>query len=198
MAEQALQSFLFADLCGYSAITERVGDEAAAELAIEFASSVAALAAEHDAELIKRVGDAVMVRGSCARKTVELGLRIHSELTRKQGFPRVHAGVHTGVAVERGGDWWGTTVNLASRVANEAAAGELLLTEATKAAAGDLANANLRGLGARRFKNISKTVQVFAATGPDRKDGADPSRRTRLRWKRPQSRRRFAFSPRLA
>jgi adenylate cyclase len=139
-----------------------------------------------------------MVRGACARKTVELGLRIHSELTGKHGFPRVHAGIHTGIAVERGGDWWGTTVNLASRVADEAAAGELLLTEATKVAAGDLANADLRGLGARRFKNISKTVQVFVATGPSEKDGTDTSSRTRLRRKRSQSRRRFALSPRLA
>jgi adenylate cyclase len=114
MADQEHQTFLFADLCGYSAITERVGDEAAAELAIRFGSAVAALAAEHGAELVKRAGHGVMVRGACARQMLPLGLRVQSELSGRRGFPHIHAGMNTGVAVELGGDWWGATVNVAS------------------------------------------------------------------------------------
>jgi adenylate cyclase len=163
MADETLHSFLFADICGYSSLTERDGDEAAAELAIRFASRVASMAAEHGAELIKQVGDAVMVRGQDAAETVRLGLRLHAELSADPSFPCIHAGVHTGPAVPRSGDWWGATVNIASRVASAAEAGELLITEATKSAASELPGTQLRGLGPRRFKNISEPVRVYAA-----------------------------------
>jgi adenylate cyclase len=173
MADETHHSFLFADICGYSTLTERVGDDAAAELAIRFASRVAAMAAEHGAELVKRVGDAVMVRGEDAAETVRLGLRIHAELSADPSFPCIHAGVHTGPAVPRGGDWWGATVNVASRVASVAEAGELLITEATKCAASGLPGAQLRGLGQRQFKNISEPVRVYAAA-PLRSLGQQP------------------------
>jgi class 3 adenylate cyclase len=164
MADETLHSFLFADICGYSSLTERDGDEAAAELAIEFASRVASMAADHGAELVKRVGDAVMVRGEDAAETVRLGLRLQAELSADPSFPCIHAGVHTGPAVPRGGDWWGATVNVAARVASAAEAGELLITEATRSAASELHGTQLRGLGPRRFKNISEPIRVYAAS----------------------------------
>jgi adenylate cyclase len=163
MADETLHSFLFADICGYSSLTERDGDEAAAELAIRFACRVASMAAEHRAELVKQVGDAVMVRGEDAAETIMLGLRLHAELSVDPSFPCIHAGVHTGPAVPRSGDWWGATVNVASRLASAAEAGELLITEATKSAASELPGTQLRGLGPRRFKNISEPVRVYAA-----------------------------------
>ena len=164
MVQLRLQSFLFADLSGYSSLTEREGDDVAADVAIRFAYEVARLAAERGIELVKRVGDAVMLRGEDAREVVGLGLALHSEVAGQSDLPEIHAGVHTGFAVERGGDWWGATVNIASRVANTAEAGQLLITEATKAAAGDLAETRLRGLGPKSFKNISKPIPVYDAT----------------------------------
>ena len=68
-------------------------------------------------------------------------------------------GVHTGPALNRAGDWWGATVNLAARVAGAAEANQLLVTEATKLAAGHMASTRLSGLGARRFKNIPLPVR---------------------------------------
>jgi adenylate cyclase len=158
-----IHSFLFADICGYSSLTERDGDEAAAELAITFARKAAALAAEHRADVVKRVGDAVMVHCVDAAEAVRLGLRLHAEINKDPDFPTIHAGVHTGPAVPRSGDWWGATVNVAARVAAAAESGELLITEATKAAAGELPGTQLRGLGPRRFKNISEPVRIYAA-----------------------------------
>jgi adenylate cyclase len=164
MAEQTLQSFLFADLSGYSSLTEREGDDVAADVAIRFAARVSRLAGGQDIELVKRVGDAVMLRGEDAGAVVRLGLSLQSEIAGKSDLPEIHAGVHTGVAVERGGDWWGATVNIASRVASAAEAGQLLITEATKAAAGDLGETRLRGLGPKRFRNISSPIPVYDAS----------------------------------
>lgn len=161
MADKDLQSFLFADISGYSKLTELGGDEVAADLALRFAAEAERIAREHGAEVVKRVGDAVMLRCHCAAALVDLGLRLSEALT--DGTP-IHAGIHTGTAVERAGDWWGATVNVASRVADAAEAGQLLITEATKAAAGDLDDTRLRGLGKLQLKNISAPIRVYAAS----------------------------------
>jgi class 3 adenylate cyclase len=158
--QKDLQTFLFADISGYSRLTELGGDEAAAELAIRFAAEAERIAREHGAEVVKRVGDAVMLRCSCAAELIRLGLRLQDEL----GNLPIHAGIHTGSAIERSGDWWGATVNLAARVAAAAGAGQLLITEAARSAAGELGQTRLRGLGRLQFKNISSPVRVYAVS----------------------------------
>jgi adenylate cyclase len=158
MNDGRLHTFLFADISGYSALTEQDGDEAAAELAISFASEVSRLAAEHGAELVKTIGDAVEVHCLDAAEAIALGLRLQSDMV---GLPPLHIGIHTGPALERGGDWWGATVNVAARVTASAGAGQLLITEATKQAAGAPAR-TLHGLGPLAMKNISAPLWVYS------------------------------------
>jgi class 3 adenylate cyclase len=163
MARTQPPTFLFADLVGFTAFTEREGDEAAADLALDFAATAARAAGDHGARVVKCLGDAVLLHVGRAADAVELGLHVNSEWHGGGGLPRVHAGAHTGPAVERGGDWFGAAVNLAARVCCSARAGELLVTEATAAAAGDLPGIELNGLGPQAFKNVARSVPVFAA-----------------------------------
>jgi len=157
--EGKLHTFLIADISGYSTLTEIDGDEAAADVAISFACEVSRLAAEHGAEVVKTLGDAAMIRCDSAAEAIELGLRLQDE---SGVLPPLHAGIHTGPALERAGDWWGATVNVASRVAAAAEAGQLLVTEAAKRAAG-AAPDSLRDIGPLFLKNISAPVRVYAA-----------------------------------
>jgi adenylate cyclase len=90
--------------------------------------------------------------------------------------------LHTGPAVGRGGDWWGGTVNIAARVAAAAGPGQILLTEATRRAAGQTDSIRLRELGPLRLKNITLPVQVYAASAvPARAMPRAPERRPRER-----------------
>jgi adenylate cyclase len=156
-------TFLFADLSGFTALTEAHGDEDAAELAAEFESRVDALLAEHEAEQVKAIGDAVMIRCRDAGLAVRLGLRIVGDVGRQHGFPSVRVGMHTGPAVERAGDWFGAAVNLAARVSGAAAGGEVLLTEATREAAGEVDGIDLVERGRQSLRNVSEPVMLFAA-----------------------------------
>lgn len=160
---QQIHTFLFADLAGFTALTEDRGDDAAADLAMGFCHAASTLAAEHGAEIVKRLGDAVMVRGDDAEQTVALGLRLSHELPDAAGLPPVHAGVHTGLAARRGGDWFGAAVNLAARVAGSARGGELLVTEAAVTAAGGLPRLALESLGPQLFKNVARATPVYSA-----------------------------------
>ena len=74
------QSFLFADLVGFAALAERHGDETAADVATLLAAVAAQLAEDHDARLVKSLGDAVMIHSPCPMQAVRLGLRLHTAL----------------------------------------------------------------------------------------------------------------------
>lgn len=156
-------TFVFADLVGFTALTEQLGDDAAADIALGFARAAEALAAEHGAELVKLVGDCVMLRTARAEDAIRLGVRLVRELSRRHGLPPVRAGAHTGTAVARGADWFGATVNLAARVTGAARGGELLVTEATAAAAHDAEDLRLVDLGPQSFRNVAEPVTVLAA-----------------------------------
>jgi adenylate cyclase len=187
-------TFLFADLVGFTAYTETFGDDAAADVAIRFTEASAQLARDHGACLVKCLGDGVMLRGGDAGRTVELGLRMQSELAGVDGLPPIHAGAHTGCAVERGGDWYGSAVNLAARVADSARGGELLLTEATVAAAGQLEGVELEGLGPQLFRNVSQATAIYSA----RAAVQQPQRGRDLEALRPLRPLRASIAPALA
>ena len=155
-------TFLFADLVGYTAYTERVGDDAAADVATAFQAAAGHVAAQCGCEVIKNLGDAVMIRGDDATRVVALALRLRRELADEGWCPPVRMGLHSGTAVQRGTDWYGATVNVAARVADAAAAGEILLSIATHERM-TRAGVRIADRGARSFKNVAAPLAVFAA-----------------------------------
>jgi adenylate cyclase len=172
-SEPAVQTFLFADLSGFTALTEAHGDEQAADLVGGFCVAVRQLLAEHQAQEVKTIGDALMLRTGDAAAAIRLGLCIVHDVGAQHGFPLVRVGMHTGSAVKRDGDWFGATVNLAARVSAAAAGGEALLTSATRAAAGEVEEVELRQRGRWTFRNVAAPVLVYAAVrqGPHSSSG---------------------------
>ena len=171
-----VQTFLFADLAGFTALTEAHGDETAADLAGSFCELVAEELAERDAEQVKAIGDAVMVRVAAPSEAVAIGLALTERVGRATGMPNLRVGMHTGSAVQRGEDWFGAAVNLAARVAAAAGGNEVLLTEPTRDAAGEIAGVELEALGRHSFRNVAERVALFraftGAAGPA--DAIDP------------------------
>jgi adenylate cyclase len=163
MTDAGGHTFLFADLAGFAALTEAHGDEHAVELATEFCDWVRELLPGHGGEEIKTIGDAVMVRCDEPAAAVELGLRIVEGIGARPEFPVVRVGMHTGPAIERAGDWFGRAVNLAARVSGAAAGNEVLLTESTREAAGELRAIELRQRGEQRFRNFRDSIRVYRA-----------------------------------
>jgi adenylate cyclase len=156
-------TFLFADIVGFTAFTERVGDEAAADVAIAFQSVAAHVADDLGCEIVKSLGDAVMIHGADAARVVALALRIAHELAAEGWCPPVRMGVHSGTAVRRGGDWYGSTVNVAARLVDAAAAGEVLISLTTRDLLASHGAMTIADRGARSFKNVGAPVGVFAA-----------------------------------
>lgn len=158
-----LHTFVFADLAGYTALTEAHGDAQAADLVGEFCAVVRRLVGAHGAEEVKTIGDAVMIRANHPADAVRLGLELVEVVGRQHGFPSVRVGIHTGLAVERDRDWFGTAVNVAARVSAAAGGGEVLMTAATLEVADELAEIELSERGRRQLRNVAAPVLLYAA-----------------------------------
>jgi adenylate cyclase len=129
-------TFLFADLVGYTALTEAMGDAAAADLAREFRRTMCALSRDHGARQVKSMGDGVMIWIADAGEAVSLAAEALNRVGTRSDLLPVRIGVHTGPAVRRGNDWYGSAVNVAARLADQARPNEALVSEATWAMAG--------------------------------------------------------------
>lgn len=163
MAAQA-QTFLFVDLVGFSALTAERGDDGAADLALRFYGHVRSLLDEHNAEEIKTIGDAMMVRCEDPRFAIQLGLRIVDDLDGTAEIPPVRVGVHTGSAVCREGDWYGSAVNVAARLCSAAGGGEVLVSESTRDSAGSMRPVQMGERQLHWLKNIAEPVAARPAS----------------------------------
>jgi class 3 adenylate cyclase len=162
-------TFLFTDLVGFTALTAAEGDERAADVAIEFGERVKPLLERHRSEQIKAIGDALMLRADDPADGIRLGLDIVEELDRVTGFPPVRVGVHSGPAVERGGDWYGATVNVAARLCSAAAGGQVLASEeAVRAAADTLGDVELGESRLHWLKNVTEPVAARSVAARER------------------------------
>src|SRR5690349_24040398 len=88
------QTFIFMDLVGFTALSAEQGDDGAADVAFRFYENVRALLAEHRAEEVKTIGDAMMIRCHDPRLAICLGLRAVDRMEAR-GLPPVRVGVHT-------------------------------------------------------------------------------------------------------
>jgi adenylate cyclase len=155
-------TFVFADIAGFTALTEAHGDEQAATLVADFCDAVRAELPAGAAH-VKTIGDALMLRVPDPGEAILLGLDLTDKLMRGHGAPAVRAGLHHGPAIERDGDYFGATVNLAARVSGLAAGGEVLVTAYTAALAADLEGVFYEPRGRHTLRNVREPVDVFAA-----------------------------------
>jgi adenylate cyclase len=164
-------TFLFADIAGFTALTEAHGDDEAAALVAGFCAAVSAELPALGGTQVKSIGDALMLRVPEPAEAVRLGLRIVHDLMLGHGAPAVRVGLHHGSYVERDGDYFGAAVNLAARVSGQAVGGEVLLTGRTAALAPDLDGVLYEARGRQQLRNVREPVELFAAvhTGQDAK-----------------------------
>ncbi|MDB4993776.1 MAG: family 3 adenylate cyclase [Myxococcaceae bacterium] len=151
-------TFGFIDIAGFTALTEIHGDDDAADLATRLAQLTRAALGPDD-RLIKTIGDAVLV--TCPDPKLAIGFvdRLLSRAMREPSFPALRAGLHHGSAIERDGDVFGSSVNLAARVAAEAYAGEVLVTDAIAEAA-RVEGMAVIDIGPVVLKNVSGAVTL--------------------------------------
>jgi len=118
--DHAPEAIVFVDLSGFTRLTEELGDEQAAERSRELANVVRTAAVGHRGRVIKLLGDGAMMHFPSAADAVA-GASAVIEQAEHAGLPAARAGVTVGALIRRDGDYFGHTVNLASRICDAAA-----------------------------------------------------------------------------
>ena len=151
----------FADLAGYTRLTEEQGEEEAVGAVERFVEAVE-LTLPEDARVIKTIGDEVMVVGGDASALVDWAVGFQQLMTERP-LPRI--GIHYGETLYRDGDYYGREVNLAARVAARSAGGEVIVTRTVVEAAGP--HLEFSRIGEVRLKGFTDATELFLARPAD-------------------------------
>jgi adenylate cyclase len=148
----------FADLAGYTRLTEEAGEEEAVDVVERFVEAVEETLPE-DARVIKTIGDEVMVAGADPAALVDWAVGFQVLHEGRRPLPRI--GIHPGLALYRDGDYYGRSVNLAARVGARAAGGEVLVTRPVVDAAGP--HLAFEEIGEVKLKGFREATALFLA-----------------------------------
>ena len=151
----------FADLAGYTKLTEEQGEAEAVGAVERFVDTV-----EHtlpiDARVIKTLGDEVMVVGADAGALTGWAVGLGAELPAGSPPPRI--GIHSGAALYRDGDYYGREVNRAARVVARASGGEVLVTRPVVDSASRQDGLEFELIGEVVLKGFNEPTELFHAS----------------------------------
>ncbi len=153
---------LFADIADSTALTERLGDAAFREKARELDEALRRAITSNGGTAIdgKLLGDGVLATFGAAREAIACAAAIHAAGSHA-GLP-LHVGVHAGDVIRESNNVYGGAVNIASRVASEAAAGETLVSATVRELARTSAGVSFEDRGERELKGVGEPVRVYA------------------------------------
>ena len=151
----------FLDLTGYTRLTAERGDEAAAQLATDLTRLVQRTSVQHGGKPVKWLGDGVMFYFPDPGPGVVAALEMAEGVTTAE-LPPAHVGLHAGPVIYQAGDYFGQTVNVASRIAEYARPGEVLVSQAVVDAAGG-APVAFSDIGEVELKGVAGAIHLHAA-----------------------------------
>jgi adenylate cyclase len=161
-------AILMADLSGYTALTETHGSVAAADL-IDKYIGIVENSLVGDSKLHERTGDEIMIVSTSPDFLVATALMIGKNTSNEENFLQVHGGLHYGNVLKRANSYFGSAINLTSRIAAKANAGTYWCSEEFVNALSDKSMFTLTSKGHHLFKNISTQKEVFELYIDDRK-----------------------------
>jgi class 3 adenylate cyclase len=123
----------FADLSGYTSMSARLDADALIAMIDAFEATAFDLVAASGANVVKRIGDAVMFMTPAPGVACELALALVDAATRDSRLPPLRVGLAFGPVILRGGDVYGPFVNLASRLCGAAEPGAIVVSAAIQA-----------------------------------------------------------------
>ena len=177
------RGFLFADLRGYSAFTERYGDLAARDLLARYRRLVRDVIGTTGGAEIRTEGDSFYVVFESVSRAVRAGLAILEAVAERPepgGHPIVVGiGIHAGETEDSVEGIVSGAVNMAARICAQAQPGELLVSDTVRALTRTYLDVTFVPRGRRRLKGIAEPVALFSVHA--HADGPTPSAAGRWR-----------------
>jgi class 3 adenylate cyclase/YHS domain-containing protein len=153
-------AILMADLSGYTALTETHGHFSAADL-IDKYINIAENCLVGNTKMHERTGDEIMFISDSPDSLLETALNLEARTVCEENFLLVHGGLHFGKVLKRSGSYFGSTINLVSRIAAKAAPGTFWCSVDFVNAIKDRSVCTFITKGNHLFKNITEEKEVF-------------------------------------
>jgi adenylate cyclase len=153
-------AIVFADLAGYTKLTEEAGEAQAVDAVEQFVDRVEQTL-PIEARVIKTLGDEVMIVGADAGALTSWAVGLRGELP--DGLPAPRIGIHSGTAIYRDGDYYGREVNRAARVVARAGGGEVLVTRPVVDSASRQDGLEFDLIGEVVLKGFNEATELFLA-----------------------------------
>jgi adenylate cyclase len=156
-----VESAVFADLTGFTELTEESGDDVAAEVALTFARLASEVAARYRGNVIKLLGDGVFLQFRDPDDAVLASLDMVDSAP-SRGLPAAHIGINAGPMLYDEGDYFGRTINIAARIAGQATSSQVLVGEPVE----QIVTGNgfdLTEIGEFQLKGIASPVRLYRA-----------------------------------
>jgi class 3 adenylate cyclase len=160
MGMEKLIAILMADLSGYTAMTEVHGPAQAISMVDKFITLTERLFVGRS-RLFERVGDQVVVISEDVDDLARTAVALHINSKKETHFLPVQAGLHFGSVLEQYGSFYGSTVNIAARIASEAKDGSLLASFEFITALKNAKSFHYKLYGTRHFKNVLSPTRLF-------------------------------------
>ena len=158
---QLTRAVVFTDLTSFTPLTAEMGDAQAADVLERFSVIVRDSVSRHDGRILKQIGDAFMMMFPGARAAVLSALEIDARSAGEPNFPAGHSGIQWGPILYHEGDYVGTNVNIASRLASEAERHQVLVTADVRKEVGFLPDVEFLPVGKRRLKGLAQELELF-------------------------------------
>jgi class 3 adenylate cyclase/YHS domain-containing protein len=162
-AGQLKAAVVFIDLSSFTPLAEAMGDATAAEVLERFSRIVRSSVAAFSGRIVKQIGDAFMLIFQDARSAVACALEIDAAAASEPQFPAVRAGVQWGDLLYREGDYVGSNVNIAARLASEADRHQVLVTAEVRKEAAGTPGVEFTRIGKRSLKGLGGQFELFGA-----------------------------------
>ncbi|HEX5366699.1 MAG TPA: adenylate/guanylate cyclase domain-containing protein [Acidimicrobiales bacterium] len=146
----------FADLVGFTALSQQVSDEQLAAVVDRFEHLAFDLVTDHGGRVVKMIGDEVMFTVESAPAAAETGLALSERTGGAGDLLDVRVGMAQGPVLEREGDLYGPVVNLASRITAIAHPGSIVVDEALQGRLEGDEQFWLRSMRPRYLKHIGR------------------------------------------
>jgi class 3 adenylate cyclase len=135
--EAVMLTFLFTDVAGSTEIAERLGDELWLDVVRAHNAIIRAELAAHESSWSKSLGDGFLAAFPTATDAVKCAISLQHDFVEYNDEHteeplRVRVGLHTGQAVKEADDYYGRAVHLAARIAGQAKARGILVSERLK------------------------------------------------------------------
>jgi adenylate cyclase len=155
----------FADLVGFTALSQEMEEKELATLVDRFESLAHDTVVRRGGRVVKMIGDEVMFAVDDAKSGMEIGLSLADAYSDDEGLHDVRVGLSCGDVLQLQGDLYGPPVNLASRIVSIARPRSVVVSETMHATLHDDPDYEWRSLRPRTFKGIGR-VPIWRVRRP--------------------------------